>query len=316
MQIERFLRDKAKGIRSEIILPEAGESRVQKAVRIINKEKIARVLLLEKKKLSKNKIKKFANTFYELRRQKGISMLDAVKIVSDPLYYAAMMVKNGEADGFVAGAHYTTPNVARAAIYCLGVDKRFSIASSSFIVAIPDCKYGEAGIFIFADCGIVPDPSSDTLANIAICTAQIARDVIGIKPRVAMLSYSTRGSSVGRLVQKVRRATELVKEKAPGLLVDGEMQVDSAIVPEVSRIKYPNSKLKGRANVLIFPNLEAGNIGYKLVQRLANARAIGPILQGLNFPCSDLSRGCSVDDIVDCVAVTAIRSKKKSDGKR
>ncbi len=310
MQIEQFLREKARGINAEIILPESSDSRVQKAAKIIKDEKIARILLLEKKKLSKKKIKEFTKTFYELRKHKGISMLEAETTVSDPLYYAAMMVRNNEAAGFVAGANYTTPNVARAAIYCLGVDKRFSIASSSFIIAIPKCEYGEKGIFVFADCGIVPDPSSETLANIAICTAEIASDVIGIKPRVAMLSYSTRGSSMGRLVQKIRKATELVRTKAPKLLVDGEMQVDSAIVPEVSKIKYPDSKLEGRANVLIFPNLEAGNIGYKLVQRLANARAIGPILQGLNFPCSDLSRGCSAEDIVDCVAVTAVRSKK------
>lgn len=311
MDTIRLLREKSKKSKALIILPEVRDKRVLEAAKIIQKEKIAKILLLDKKKISRKKINKFAAVFYELRKARGISEKEALETVSDPLFYAAMMVRNKEASGFVAGASYPTPTVARAGIYCLGVDKRFEIASSSFIMVMPNCQYGQNGTFVFADCGIVPDPSAETLANIAIATAEMTREVIGFIPRVAMLSYSTRESATGRLVQKVREATELVREKAPRLIVDGEMQVDSAIVPAVSRIKYPNSKLKGKANVLIFPNLEAGNIGYKLVQRLANARAIGPILQGLNFPCSDLSRGCSVEDIVDCVAVTAIRAKSK-----
>ena len=311
MNICQFLREKAKKTNTLIILPESQDARVQRAIRIIKSEKIAKVILLEKAKLSKGKIKRFAKQFYGLRKHKGISEKEAKTIVSDPLYYAAMMVREEQANGFVAGAYYTTPNVARAAIYCLGVDSRFNTASSSFIMSIPNCEYGESGVFVFADCGIVPEPSAETLADIAICTAEMARSVLGFLPRIAMLSYSTRGSASGRLIGKVREAVVIVKKKAPNLVVDGELQVDSAIVPEVSRIKYPRSKLKGRANVLIFPDLEAGNIGYKLVQRLARARAVGPILQGLNFPCSDLSRGCSIEDIVDCVAVTAIRAAIK-----
>ncbi len=309
MDTIKLLREKAKKSKALIILPEVKDKRVLQAAKIIQKEKIAKILLLEKNKISRKKINKFAAVFYELRKARGISEKEAFETVSDPLFYAAMMVRNKEASGFVAGASYPTPTVARAGIYAIGVDKRFETASSSFIMVIPNCQYGQNGTLVFADCGIVPDPSAETLANIAIATAEMTREVIGFIPRVAMLSYSTRESASGRLVQKIREATELVREKAPRLIVDGEMQVDSAIVPEVSRIKYPNSKLKGKANVLIFPDLEAGNIGYKLVQRLANARAIGPILQGLNAPCSDLSRGCSVDDIVDCVAVTAIRAK-------
>lgn len=316
MDCVQILRDKAKKSKALIILPEIHDARVKEAAEIIKRESIANILFLERSKVSKKKIKKYADEFYELRRYKGISQKDALKTISDPLFYSAMLVRHGEAQGFVAGAYYTTPSVARAAIYCLGLDKRFGTACSSFIMVVPDCAYGESGTFVFADCGIVPDPSAETLSNIAMCTAEMAKDVLGLKPRVAMLSYSTKGSAKGRMVQKVKDATALIRKRAPHLIVDGELQVDSAIIPEVAKIKYPNSKLKGQANILIFPNLEAGNIGYKLVQRLANARAIGPILQGLNNPCSDLSRGCIVDDIIDCVAVTAIRADKHPKKKR
>lgn len=310
MDAVQILREKAKKSKSLIILPEIGDARVREAAEIIKREHIANILLLDKTKISKKKIKKFAKIYYDLRRFKGITDEEALNTVGDPLYYSAMMVREGEADGFVAGARYTTPSVARSAIYCLGLDKRFTTACSSFIMVVPDCAYGEKGTFVFADCGIVPDPSAETLANIAVCTAEMAKEVLDLKPRVAMLSYSTKGSATGRMVIKVKEATKLARRKMPQLIIDGELQVDSAIIPEVARIKYPNSRLKGRANILIFPNLEAGNIGYKLVQRLANARAIGPILQGLKNPCSDLSRGCIVDDIIDCVAVTAIRASK------
>lgn len=195
------------------------------------------------------------------------------------------------------------------AIHCLGVEEEINIASSCFLMVVPDSPYGEAGAFIFADCGIVPDPNSRQLAYIAIANAQLARQVLNVTPKVALLSYSTKGSAKGRIIDKTLDALALAKKMRPDLLIDGELQVDAAIVPEIAEIKYPNSLLKGRANVLIFPNLEAGNIGYKLVERLAKARAIGPLIVGLNKPCSDLSRGCSVDDIVDCVAVTAIRAQ-------
>jgi phosphate acetyltransferase len=246
-----------------------------------------------------------------LREHKGITLTTAEEILKDPVYYAAMMVREGSADGFVAGASYTTPDVARAAIHCLGADSRIETVSSSFIIIVPDCAYAEGGIFVFADCGIVPEPTSKQLAQIALSSAELMEKVLRFEPRVAMLSFSTQGSASERCVEKVKEATKLVKELKPNLLVDGELQVDSAIVPEVAKIKTPDSILKGRANILIFPNLDAGNIAYKLVQRLAKAKAIGPLLQGLNKPCSDLSRGCDVEDIVDAVAVTVVRAQNQ-----
>jgi phosphate acetyltransferase len=220
-----------------------------------------------------------------------------------------MMVRDGKADGFVAGASHTTPNVARSAIRCLGIEERIGIACSCFIMIVPNSSLGDGGTFLFADCGIVPDPNPRQLASISITSADLARKVLGLIPRIAFLSYSTRGSAKGKSIDKVVEAVKLARDMGPGLLIDGELQVDAAIVPEVAQLKYPDSPLKGEANVLIFPNLDAGNIGYKLVQRLSNARAIGPLMMGLNNPCSDLSRGCSVDDIVDCVAVTAVRAQ-------
>lgn len=309
-KIVEDIRQKAKRLKKTIVLPEADEPRTIKAAKIINKEGIAKVVLLGPQDIEPAKLEQFSTVFYELRKHKGISLEEARETINRPLYYAAMLVRQGLADGFVAGASHTTPDVARAAIYCLGVDSRFITASSAFIMAVPDCGYGEEGTFVFADCGIVPEPSAENLANIAISAAELAEQVLEFTPRVAMLSYSTKGSAAGRFIDRVREAKDLVKKMQPSLLIDAELQVDSAIVPEVARIKDPDGKLGGRANVLIFPNLEAGNIAYKLVQRLAKARAIGPILLGLNKPCSDLSRGCEVDDIIDCVAVTAIRARK------
>ena len=244
-----------------------------------------------------------------MRKTKGLDLETARRIFDDTLYCAAMMTKEGKVDGFVAGATHTTPDVARAAIHCLGVDERITIACSCFIMVVPDCLYGDNGTFIFADCGIVPEPNPRQLAYISLAAAELAEKVLGLTPRVALLSYSTKGSARGKSIDKIAESLELLKKIAPGLLVDGELQVDTAILPEVANIKYPNGILGGRANVLIFPDLEAGNIGYKLVERLGKARALGPLLLGLNKPCSDLSRGCSVDDIIDCVAVTALRAE-------
>jgi len=303
------IRARAKAKLKTITLPEVEDIRVREAAKIIEREGIAKVLLFGRGMLDKAKQEEYAKMYYELRKPQGINLDDARKSLENPLYYAAMMTRNGDSDGFVAGASHTTPDVARAAIRCLGVDERISIASSCFLMSIPDCSYGEEGAFIFADCGIVPDPNPRQLACIAISNAELARRVLGITPKVALLSYSTKGSAKGRVIDKMLEALALAKQMQPDLLIDGELQVDAAIVPEVAEIKYPNSLLAGKANVLIFPNLEAGNIGYKLVQRLARARAIGPIIVGLNKPCSDLSRGCSTEDIVDCVAVTAIRAQ-------
>ncbi len=309
MDIVTRIRVKARSKLKKIALPEIEDARVQEAAGLIEKEGIAEVLLFGRGMLDKEKQEEYAKMYYELRKLKGISQDEAREVLNDPLYYAAMMTYNGDCDGFVAGASHTTPDVARASIQCLGVDPKINLASSCFVMNIPDCPYGEEGAFIFADCGIVPEPNPRQLASIAVSNAELAQKVFDIAPRVALLSYSTKGSAKGRPIDKMLEALALAKEMRPGLLIDGELQVDAAIIPEVAEIKYPNSLLGGKANVLIFPSLEAGNIGYKLVQRLGKARAIGPLIVGLNKPCSDLSRGCSVDDIIDCVAVTAIRAQ-------
>jgi len=280
------IRNKARAKLKTIALPEYDDSRIVEAARIIEAEGIAKVLLLTADKINPQDKEKYIQEFYQMRKAKGLSRslaqgrdldINTVrKMFDSPLYYAAMMTWEGKIDGFVAGASHTTPDIARAALYCLGVEDRIGIMCSCFIMVVPNCAYGEAGTFVFADCGIIPDPNPRQLASIAVTAAELAQKVLDITPRVALLSYSTR---------------------------------DAAIVPEVAKIKYPDSQIGGRANVLIFPNLEAGNISYKLVQRLAQARALGPLLLGLNKPCSDLSRGCLVKDVVDCVAVTAIRAQ-------
>jgi phosphate acetyltransferase len=310
MDIVKKIRDKAKLEKKTIILAEGNDSRVRDAEKIIKGEGIAELIVLDKDNLDPARVKSYSQSYFSSRQNKGITEEEALETMSNPVFYAAMMVKEGLACGFVAGAVTTTADVAQAAFYCLGMDRRFSVMSSSFIMCVPHCSYGADGVFLFADCGIIPDPSPRQLANIAVCSAELAKRILEVTPRVAMLSYSTKGSAEGRLIEKIKEATALAREITPDLIIDGELQVDSAIVPEVARIKDPQGIIVGDANVLIFPNLEAGNISYKLVQRLAGARAIGPILQGLNFPCSDLSRGCSVDDVVDCVAVTAIRAQK------
>jgi len=306
------LRQRAKKDLRTVILPEGRDARVKEAADKITREKLANIILLDEDSLDRNKVEVFAQEFYELRKHKGISLEEARATIKSPLYYAAMMVRRGEADSFVAGASHTTPSVIRASIHCLGVNAEFGSVCSSFIMVVPDCDLGERGIFIFADCGVIPQPTARELANIAISTADLEKTVLGFTPKIAMLSYSTKGSAKGESVDKIREAVNLVKASYPDLIIDGEVQVDSAIVPEVAKIKGANDVLKGQANILIFPNLDAGNISYKLVNRLSKTRAIGPLLQGLNKPCSDLSRGCSVDDIIDCVVVTAIRSQKQA----
>lgn len=309
MDIIEQIRTKAKSKLKTIILPEYKDSRVVEAARIIEKEGIAKVLLLTPDRINPQDKERYAGEFFNMRKSKGITIDKARKIFEDTLYYAAMMTREGKADGFVAGAAHTTPDVARAAIHCLEVEPHISIACSCFIMAVPNCPYGEKGTFIFADCGIIPDPNPRQLACIAVAAAELTAKVLDIAPRVALLSYSTKGSAKGKSIEKIEEALQLVKQMAPDLPIDGELQVDAAIVPEVAKIKYPNSAVGGQANVLIFPNLESGNISYKLVQRLGEARALGPLILGLKKPCSDLSRGCFVEDIVDCVAVTAIRAQ-------
>ncbi len=310
MQIVQKIRNKAKGLKKTIVLPEAGDKRIREAAKLIEGEGIAKIILLDKEKIVTQDKERYAQEFFQLRQPKGLSLDEARRILEHPVYYAAMMTKEGKADGFVAGASHTTPDVARAAIQCLGVDKNLGLALSCFVMVVPDSNYGEGGIFVFADCGIVPEPNSGQLACIALAASDFAKEVLDFLARVALLSYSTHGSARGKSVDKIREALELIKQKKLDLIIDGEIQVDAAVIPEVAKIKCPDSPLKGEANILIFPNLEAGNISYKLVQRLGKARAIGPLLLGLNKPCSDLSRGCSLEDIIDCVAITAIRAAK------
>ena len=309
MDIVTKLRNQAKSRLKTIVLPEYEDERVLKACKIIEKEGIAKVLLLTEDKVCLKEKQRYIEEFYQMHKLKDIGLERIKKLFEDTLYYAAMMTREGKVDGLVAGASHTTPDMARAAIRCLGVDERITIASSAFLMAVPDCPYGDEGNFVFADCGIIPDPSPRQLACIASSAAELASKLLGLNPRIAFLSFSTHGSAKIKSIDKISEALNLLKEISPGLLVDGELQVDAAIIPEVAKIKCPDSPIGGRANVLIFPDLEAGNIGYKLVQRLAKARAIGPVIMGLNKPCSDLSRGCSVEDIVDCTAVIAIRAQ-------
>jgi phosphate acetyltransferase len=331
MDILKDIRQQAKSRLRTVILPEATERRVLAAVKVVLKEKLAKLILLGEEKDILESLKKenipldqltiidikkdkgfsqYAQTFYELRKHKGVTLEEAQKAIQEhPLFYAALMARQGRADAFVAGAAHTTADVVRAGIYCIGVDPAIQTVSSAFLMIVPNKQFGEEGMLFFADCGVVSDPSPKQLANIAIATAQTLKVLTHFTPRLAMLSYSTKGSAAGPLVEKVAQAARMVKEARPDLIIDGELQADSALVPEVSKIKCPDSVIQGNANILIFPNLDCGNIAYKIVQRLANARAVGPILQGLLKPCSDLSRGCSPEDIVDAICIACARAQ-------
>ncbi|MDP2831425.1 MAG: phosphate acyltransferase [Candidatus Omnitrophota bacterium] len=292
-----------------IVLPEYDDARTLEAAEIIRKEGLANPLVLTPEVIDKQQKERYIQEYYKLYQSKDIDLDTVKKLFSDNLYYAAMMTHEGKADGLVAGAMHTTADVARACIRCIGLDERFTIASSCFIMDVPNCQYGDKGIFIFADCGVIPDPNARQLSCIAFTAAELASKVLNLTPRVAFLSYSTKGSAKTKSAEKIAEALSLLKTLSPSILADGELQADAAIVPEVANIKCPDSPINGKANVLIFPNLEAGNITYKLVQRLSGCRAIGPLFLGLNKPVSDLSRGCFTEDIVDSVAVTAIRAQ-------
>lgn len=304
------IRRKAKSNLKTIILPEYEDKRVVAASQIIEKEGIAKVILMTPDKVDPREKEKYIEDFYVMHSKRDFDVEAVRKLFNeDTLYYSAMMAREGKADGYVGGASHTTADMARSAIRCLRLDSRVNIASSCFIMTIADCTYGDNGTFVFADCGIIPEPNSRQLACIAFSAAELARKVLDLEPRIAFLSYSTKGSAKTKSAEKILEALSIFREMAPGVPADGELQVDAAIVHEVAQIKYPNSPVGGNANVLIFPNLEAGNIGYKLVERLARARALGPLLVGFDKPASDLSRGCSAEDVVDCVAVTAIRAQ-------
>ena len=305
--VER-LRATAQKNPKKILFPEPKDDRVREAVAFIEKEGIARPLIVDASIMDKARQEEFAAGYFERHQKRCAGLDEARKLMEDPLYYTAMMTRSGLADGFVAGAIYSTSSVARAAIRCLEVDTRIGVASGCFTMAVPGSNYGEKGVLIFSDCAVVPQPSAEQLAAIGVAAAEFTRDILMIPPQVAFLSFSTHGSAKNRLVEKVREAVELFKKAVPDIPVDGELQADSALDAGVAKRKLPASPVAGKANVLVFPDLEAGNISYKLAQRLAKARALGPILLGLKQCCSDLSRGCSVDDIVDCAALTAIRA--------
>lgn len=327
MELFEKLTATAKAQPQRIVLPEGTEARTLTAANRILAEGIAHVILIGNpdeilalaKELNLPEIKnarivdpadetvidRYAPLFYELRKKKGITMEQARLTTANPLYLGCLMVKNGDADGQVAGAQNTTGNVLRAAFQVIKTQPGIDVVSGAFIMLLPEgLPYGTNGVMVFADCAVVPDPTAKELAQIAVSAAQTARDIAQIDPRVAMLSFSTKGSAAGDKVAKVVEATELAKQMDPALIIDGELQADAAIVPGVAHSKAPQSALSGRANVLVFPSLEVGNIAYKLVQRLGGVEAVGPVLQGLAAPVNDLSRGCFPEDIYKTIIMT------------
>ena len=313
-----------------IVLPEGNDIRTIKAVEKVLNEKFADVIVLgdkneilelaKKESINIDGVKiinpindsnydKLVNDFYELRKAKGMTIEKAKEILKDETYYGMMMVKEGLADGLVSGACHSTSNTLRPALQILKTAPGTKLVSAFFVMVVPDCEYGEKGTFIFSDSGLNEYPDADSLAEIAISSSKSFKQLVGAEPKVAMLSYSTYGSAKSPLTEKVIEATKLLKEKEPDLICDGELQLDAAIVPEIAESKAPGSPVAGKANTLIFPDLDAGNIGYKLVQRLAKAEAYGPLCQGIAKPVNDLSRGCSSDDIVGVIAITAVQAQ-------
>lgn len=314
-----------------IVLPEATDLRTLKAVDIIVKEGFAKVILVGNKDevtkiasdnnldISKveiidpaisEKYETYVNAFYELRKEKGITIEKAKELISNPVYFGMMMLKVGDADGLVSGAAHSTADTLRPALQIIKTKPGTKLVSSFNVMVVPNCEYGDNGVFIFSDCGLNSKSNSEELSEIAIASSKSFEQLIGGTPKIAMLSYSTYGSAKSEDIDKVREATRLAKEKEPELLLDGEMQLDSAIVPSVGASKAPGSPVAGNANILIFPDLNAGNIGYKLVERLAKAEAYGPICQGMAKPVNDLSRGCKAEDIVGVVAITAVQAQE------
>lgn len=323
------IKNKAKQNIKTIILTESEDKRVLEAAQKVKSEGFAKIILIGKEveaiKLAKEnnidisgieiidpekseKFEEYANAFYELRKAKGITIEDARRIVKDNMYFGTMMVKLGDADGLVSGACHSTANTLRPALQILKTAPGTKLVSAFFLMVVPNCEYGENGIFVFGDSGLVENPTPEELSEIAISSSKSFKQLTGKEPKVAMLSYSTYGSAHSELTEKVIEGTKLLKEKMPDLICDGELQLDAAIIPEIAASKAPGSPVKGEANTLIFPNLDAGNIGYKLVQRLAKAEAYGPLCQGIAKPVNDLSRGCNSDDIVGVVAITAVQA--------
>ncbi len=327
MDLLQKIKENAKSYNKRIVLPEGTEERTLQAADILLEEGIAQIILIGNpdkvnseaarlglKNLDKatiinpekhEKMEAYAEMLVELRKKKGMTMEQAMTLVQDPLYLATLMIKAGDADGEVAGALNATGDVLRPAFQIVKTMPGISVVSGAFIMILKDKTYGDDGMMVFADCAVHPDPIASELAEIAVATAKTTKAIAKMEPRVAMLSFSTKGSAKHEMVDKVVEATRLAKEMAPEFEIDGELQADAAIVDAIGAKKAPGSPVAGKANVLVFPTLEVGNIGYKLVQRLAGAEAIGPVLQGMAAPINDLSRGCSVSDIVNLVAITA-----------
>ncbi len=333
MKFIQEIKKRAKREIKTIVLPEAQDIRTLKATQQVLKEGYAKIILIGNQKeieqkakenkiditgakivepINSNKYEEYANLLYELRKHKGMTIEKAKQLVEDPVYFGMLMVKDetSQADGLVSGAIHSTADTLRPALQILKTKSNTKLVSAFFVMTVPDCEYGEKGTFIFGDSGLNENPDEEALSEIAISSSKSFKQLVGKEPKVAMLSYSTHGSAKSELTQKVIGATKKVKEKEPELLIDGELQLDAAIIPEVAKLKAPDSPIEGKANVLIFPDLNAGNIGYKLVQRLAKSEAYGPLCQGIAKPVNDLSRGCSSEDIAGVIAITAVQAQE------
>jgi len=325
----KIFRQRAKDLMRHIVLPEGVDDRTIQAASVILKEGFAKITILGdpaavKARAAELKVsvdgailrnpkedadsKSFANAFYEARKHKGMTPEKAAETLLSPLYFGGMMVKTGQADGFVAGALNTTGETVRACLLTIGCAPGIKTVSSAFLMIHPDPKFGEGGAMMFGDCAVMPDPTPEQLSDIAIASADAAKAMLGVEPRVAMLSFSTNGSAEHDKVNHVRQALAIVKNRRPDIQADGEIQFDAAMMPAIGQKKFPGSSVAGRANVLVFPDLNAGNIGYKIAERFGGCSANGPVLLGLVKPGNDLSRGCSADDVVNTVILTALQT--------